>query len=512
MADNLASYKVFCQGGLNTSRDVLSQGETAPGSAIAMINYEPAVTGGYRKISGYSNDYGTVPGSGDVLGVCVTNGINDGILAARWDNSSTDYLYYWNDTTSDWVTVTTPGTVDVSTVSKVRFTRFNWGYPEVFITDGVNPAAVYNGTTYTQITHANAPTSPKVSHIFKTHMFLAGDSSEPTNLWFSAPYDEYNYSPADGAGVINVGFPIVAIKSFRDALYIFGSNNIRKLTGNNIANFVLEEVTDDLGCLATDSVMEIGGDLLFLSQDGLRPVSGTDKIGDVNLETVSRDIQSIFTEIVFDIDLEGLNAVVIRQKTQFRIFFKAAESQGIIGGFRQVEGGLQFEYGQLLGIEATCADSGYLGQYEYVIHGDSDGKVHRQEQGTSFDGNDIFSVYQTPYLHMQDPEVRKIIHTVSTYLRSEGDSQIVLSVVYDYGDFDTLSPTNYTLTTAGAAAYYSESLYDSSAIFDGNPSPVQRTNLSGSGKSVSFKYVTNDTSASHSIQGLVVTFGVGDRL
>ena len=512
MADNLASYKVFCQGGLNTSRDVLSQGESSPGSAIAMINYEPAVTGGYRKISGYSNDYGTVPGSGDVLGVCVTNGINDGILAARWDNSSTDYLYYWNDTTSDWVTVTTPGTVDVSTVSKVRFTRFNWGYPEVFITDGVNPAAVYNGTTYTQITHANAPTSPKVSHIFKTHMFLAGDSSEPTNLWFSAPYDEYNYSPADGAGVINVGFPIVAIKSFRDALYIFGSNNIRKLTGNNIANFVLEEVTDDLGCLATDSVMEIGGDLLFLSQDGLRPVSGTDKIGDVNLETVSRDIQSIFTEIVFDIDLEGLNAVVIRQKTQFRIFFKAAESQGIIGGFRQVEGGLQFEYGQLLGIEATCADSGYLGQYEYVIHGDSDGKVHRQEQGTSFDGNDIFSVYQTPYLHMQDPEVRKIIHTVSTYLRSEGDSQIVLSVVYDYGDFDTLSPTNYTLTTAGAAAYYSESLYDSSAIFDGNPSPVQRTNLSGSGKSVSFKYVTNDTSASHSIQGLVVTFGVGDRL
>jgi len=512
MADNLASYKVFCQGGLNTSRDVLSQGESSPGSAIAMINYEPAVTGGYRKISGYSNDYGTVPGSGDVLGVCVTNGINDGILAARWDNSSTDYLYYWNDTTSDWVTVTTPGTVDVSTVSKVRFTRFNWGYPEVFITDGVNPAAVYNGTTYTQITHANAPTSPKVSHIFKTHMFLAGDSSEPTNLWFSAPYDEYNYSPADGAGVINVGFPIVAIKSFRDALYIFGSNNIRKLTGNNIANFVLEEVTDDLGCLATDSVMEIGGDLLFLSQDGLRPVSGTDKIGDVNLETVSRDIQSIFTEIVFDIDLEGLNAVVIRQKTQFRIFFKAAESQGIIGGFRQVEGGLQFEYGQLLGIEATCADSGYLGQYEYVIHGDSDGKVHRQEQGTSFDGNDIFSVYQTPYLHMQDPEVRKIIHTVSTYLRSEGDSQIVLSVVYDYEDFDTLSPTNYTLTTAGAAAYYSESLYDSSAIFDGNPSPVQRTNLSGSGKSVSFKYVTNDTSASHSIQGLVVTFGVGDRL
>jgi hypothetical protein len=86
-----------------------------------------------------------------------------------------------------------------------------------------------------------------------------------------------------------------------------------------------------------------------------------------------------------------------------------------------------------------------------------------------------------------------------------------MSAVYDYEDFNTLSPTNYTLTTAGAAAYYNEALYDSTAIFDGNPSPVQSVNIAGSGKAASFKYVTNDTNASHSIQGLVVTFGVGDR-
>lgn len=511
MPDNLASFKVFCAGGLNTSRDVLSQGETSPGSAIALINYEPAVTGGYRKINGYANDYGTVPGTGDVLGVCVVNGIQDGILACRTPSSGNNYLHYWDASADDWVAVTTAGSPTMTGVTKVRFTKYNWSAPKVLLTDGINPAATYDGTTYTQITHANAPTDPKYSTVFQNHMFLAGDPAENTNLYFSAPYDETDYAPASGAGVINVGFPIVAIKPFRDALYIFGSNNIRKLVGNNIANFVLENVTDDLGCLASDSVIEIGGDLLFLSQDGLRPVTGTDKIGDVNLETVSKDIQSVFTDIVFDVDLEGLNAVVVRQKTQFRIFFKAADSQGIIGGFRQMQGGLQFEYGQLLGIEATCADSGYIGQNEFVIHGDSSGKVHRQERGNSFDTNPIFSVYQTPYLHMQDPELRKIIYTVATYLRSEGDNTIVLSAVYDYEDFNTLSPNNFTLTTAGAAAYYNEALYDSTAIYDGNPSPVKRTNISGSGRAVSFKYVTNDTNASHSIQGLVVTFGIGDR-
>ncbi len=512
MADNLASFKVFCQGGLNTSRDVLSQGETQPGSAISLINYEPAVTGGYRKINGFSNDYGTVPGTLKVLGVCVANGINDGILACRAPSSGSNYLHYWDTATSAWVAVTTSGSPTMSGVTKVRFTKYNWGSPKVMLTDGINPAATYDGTTYTQITHADAPSAPKFSHVFKNHMFLAGDPSEDTNLYFSAPYDETSFAPADGSGVINVGFPIVAIKSFRDVLYIFGTNNIRKLAGENISNFVLQEVTDDLGCMASDSVIEIGGDLLFLSQDGLRPISGTDKIGDVNLETVSKDIQSIFTDIVFDIDLEGLNAVVIRQKTQFRYFFAAADSQGIIGGFRQTPNGLQFEYSQMLGITATASDSGYIGQYEYVIHGDDNGKVHRQEQGNDFDGTDIFSVFQTPFFHMQDPEQRKVFYTVATYLRAEGDNEIVMSALYDYEDVDTLSPTNFTLSTEGAAAYYNEALYDSTAIFDGNPAPVKRTNISGSGKSASFKFVTNDSNASHSIQGLVITFGVGDRL
>jgi hypothetical protein len=512
MPDNLASLKVICRGGLNTSRDVLSQGEQSPGSAIALVNYEPAVTGGYRRISGYLNDYGTVPGTGDVLGVCVANGVHDGIFACREPLTGSNYLHYWDNATSAWVAIPTSGSPTMTGVKKVRFSVYNWGYDEIMITDGVNPAAVYDGTSYVQVTDPLAPTAPKVSHVFKHHMFLAGDATEPTNLYFSAPYDEYSYDPAKGAGVINVGFPIIAIHSFRDALYIFGINNIRKLTGNNISDFVLEEVTDNLGCLSIDSVIEIGGDLLFLSQDGLRPISGTDRIGDVNLETVSKDIQSIFSDIVFATDLEGLSACLVRQKTQFRYFFSGvSNTQGILGGFRDGPNGIQFEYSQMIGIEATCADSGYIGQDEYVIHGDSTGKVYRQEQGTSFDGADIFSLYQTPYLYMQDPIQRKVVHEIHTYLRSEGASDIVMSLVYDYGDFNTLSPSNFNISTSNAAAYFNGALYNSSAIFSGNPSPVQSTYVSGSGQSVSVKYVTNDQNASHSVQGLVVTYGVGDK-
>ena len=510
MADELSVYKVFCRGGLDTSRDVLAQGEQSPGSAISMVNYEAAVTGGYRRISGYANTYGTVTGTGPTLGVNVVEGIQDGILACRKTTAGFNYLHYWDIATAAWVAVATSGSPTMVGVGKVRFANFNYGAKKTILTDGINPAATYDGTTYTQITHSAAPTDPKYAVDYANHMFLAGDPAQTTKLFFSAPNAETDFAPANGAGVINVGFDIIAIRPFRDSLYIFGTHNIKALKGTSLADFVLSSVTHDLGCIASDSIVEIGGDLIFLSQDGMRPISGTNRIGDVELETVSKGIQSLFTDISLNVDLDGLSSVMIRQKSQFRIFFSASESQGIIGSLRQQPEGFAFEFGQLLGIEATCAASGYIGQYEFVIHGTNDGKVHRQEQGNSFDNENIFSVYQTPYLYMENPEQRKIFYKATTYLRSEGDNEIVLSVVYDYEDIDVLNPTNYTMSTTGAAAYYNEAVYDSTAIYGGNPSPIQATNISGSGKSVSFKYVTNSTDASHSIQGIVLTYGTGD--
>lgn len=517
MADRINGYIVNCIGGMDTNKDVLSQGRDTPGSATQLINYEPSTSGGYRRISGYANSYGTLAGTGAVLGVAVAEGINDAIFACRKPSSGTAYFYRWNATTSAWVAVTTPGSVTMTGVKKVRMLRYNWISDKLFLTDGINPAATYNGTTYTQVTHATAPAAPKFAAAFKSHMFLAGDPSEPFNLFFSAPLNETDFSPANGAGVINVGFDIVQIKPFRDTLYIFGKNAIKALQGSNISDFVVSEVTTNLGCVASDSVVELGGNLLFLGPDGFRPVAGTNKIGDVDLETISKQIQftinAILQELVAeDLDPELVSSVVLRKKSQFRFFTPTDGTFGLIGGLRQRESGFAFEYSQLFGISATCATSGYVGVDEIVIHGDASGKVYRQETGSSFDGQPILSVYQTPYYYFEDPTVRKNFYNVTTFLRSEGVASIALSVSYDFDDSQNVfNPANYTLTTSGAAAYYNEAVYDAAAIYDGNPSPVEKTNIAGSGFSIAFKYVTNDTNASHTVQGIVINYSMNDR-
>ena len=601
MADSVSTFRAVCRGGLNTGADVLSTGEDSPGSATQLLNYEPNLEGGYRRVTGFANNFGTVPGTGSVLGVQVASGINQGILACRTPSSGNNYLHHWSfyytvavtsgqgssftvgetvsavtsssdssstgitgtviakasasltinfgtvtvaaestsifatnnvitgasssasttvtstPTVVGWTAVSTSGSPTMTGVSKVRFTEINFGVPKVVLTDGINPAATYDGSTYTQITDSNAPTDPLISAEFQNHLFLAGDPAQPSNLFFSAPTAETDFSPANGGGVINVGFSIVAIRKFRNVLFIFGQNNIKRLVGDNSANFVLESVTSNLGCLSTDSVIELGGDLLFLAPDGIRPIGGTNKIGDVNLETVSKPIQSQIKNTILSEDLSKLSSVLIRSKSQFRYLFDTPSSQGILGALRETRGNISFEFAQTFGIECTCADSGYIGVNplkEFVIHGARNGKVFEQESGNAFDTSNILSIFKTPFIYMGNPEQRKTFYSTSTYMSAEGNFSVALSVTYDYDNTDIATPDNLTLSTTSPGAFFDRgtnvAVFDTTDIFDGNPSPVESATFSGSGKAIALTFVTDDTNESHSIQGFTITHGLGD--
>ncbi len=405
-------------------------------------------------------------------------------------------------------------------VDKVRFSEFNFNSsPKVVLTDGINPVAIYDGTNYRQILHASCPTDSKFSAIHSKRIWLAGDPAVDDIVYYSAADDEHNFDPDEGAGYLAVGFPVVAIKPFRNALYVFGTNNIKRITGTTGETFAVENVTTNLGCLATDSVVEIGGDLIFLSPDGIRPISGTNKIGDVNLETLSKNIQSTINGLLKNETLSTLSSVVIKKKSQFRYIFSATNSEGILGGLRQVGEGYGFEFGTLSGLECVCAASGYLGQEEIVVHGDSSGKVYAQESGNAFDTGKILSIYKTPFVYMQDPEVRKNYYSISTYMKAEGVISIAVGVTYDYDNTQILNPSDSSVVNEDPASFFNTgtnvATYGAESattgdIYDGNPSPVERSNFTGSGKSISFSYVTNDTNASHSIQGYTVTYGIGD--
>jgi hypothetical protein len=348
---------------------------------------------------------------------------------------------------------------------------------------------------------------------FRNHLFFAGSEDNFNRITFSNPNSDLRYDPAGGAGEINAGFTVTGIAKFRDALYIFGERQIKRLQGNNSSDFVLSEVTGNIGCIASDSIIEIGGDILFLASDGIRPIQGTARIGDIELQTVSKPIQQILQGLPETYDLDLMSSVVIKNKSQFRYFFpnetgSASDAFGIIGGLRFANNSVGWEFGELLGIRSFVAYSDIINSIETTVHGDLDGYVFKQESGNSFNGSDVLAVYATPFFYFDSTERRKVFHKLSIYTRPEGTSEFNLAVYYDWDDPNKYNPNSYSVSTQGAILRYFSTggTYGSTFTFGGSSSPVLEKNIQGSGRSVSFVITSVGQQAPYSIQGWGLTF------
>jgi hypothetical protein len=553
MPDQIQSYKLVCSGGLNSNENHLDLSDNSPGSASRLVNYEPGLFGGYRRIEGYDDfdsDYGEVTvdgqttGQGPVLGLAI---FKDDVLnttqviAARQDAGGTNYSFYyytayigWRKYTLDH-SVTRPMTLNGLTVTKIRHTAFNFGEGNrIVFVDGVNPAIVFNGTNWKEIksSHAggydaanntaggaNALNAPALVDVFENHLFLSGHEETRAAVAHSAPKDPYTWTAAAGGGQVAAGFDVVQIKPFRDDLFVFGNNSIKKINVNTSNVFALDQVTANVGCVARDSVMEIGGDLMFLAPDGFRPVAGTSRIGDVELETVSKPIQATLVDIIKNEDMDTLNGVVIRSKSQIRYFIgdsstAASDSIGIIGGLTNSSGSIGWEFGELLGIRASCCTSGYIGTSEFILHGDYDGKVYKQEHGTNFNGGDIVSIYATPYLDFGETEQRKVMRKINTFIRAEGPLEMLLSMTYDWGDGSVSTPATYSQASSGAPTRYGGrniSYNATNVLYGGSSKPIMTSDIQGSGFSAQATFVTVGQTEPFSIQGMVFEFTAAGR-
>jgi len=558
MPDRIESFKVICSGGLNSNENHLDLSDNAAGSATRLVNYEPSLYGGYRRIEGfqlYDGDYGEVDdvnnaGSAEGKVLCVAIFKNDTtsttqIIAARKDVGANTYRFYYHTAYIGWRpftldhSITRDTTDGVRTVDKLRFATFNFGDGnKICFVDGVNPAIVFDGSHWEELTSTGTGddpstaghttntgggdqclNAPSIVDVFENHLFIGGDRTKQGAVAHSAPNDPYYFMVANGAGQVAIGFDVIQIKPFRDNLFIFGNNAIKKITADLTNGFVLDQVTANVGCVARDSVLEIAGDLMFLAPDGFRPVAGTSRIGDVELETVSKPIQATLIDTIKNYNMDTLNGVVIRSKSQIRYFIGddnifVTDSFGLIGGLTDSSGSITWEFGELVGIRASCTASDYIGTEEFVLHGDYDGKVYRQEQGTSFNGTDIVSIYSTPYLDFGETEQRKYIRKVNTFIRAEGPMELNLSLAYDWGDYNTARPSTYTQQSQGGPTVYagrSISYAGANVLYGGSSKPIMTSDVQGSGFSVRATYVTVGQSEPFSIQGIVFEYSAAGR-
>ena len=565
-----------CEGGLVLNRSTFLM---QPGEALVLENFEPDVEGGYRRINGFRKYVNQIvpQTSSSTEKVLMSARFADRVVAARGEKiftagstelsqkivsttsmtgsgtlnvdstagfgssgtlviNSEEFTYTGiTSTTFTGVTRSTSSTTAANhaiddavsenwterdsgrtSADKYDFERFNFDGNDKFIcVDRTNAPVVFNSSmTATDVSESTVAGSKFVA-AFRNHMFYAGKSTTPSTIVFSEPFDEDGFNSGDGAGSINVDDTIVGLKVFRDNLFIFCENRIFKLTGSALANFAVEPVTRNIGCVNGNTIQEFAGDLIFLGPDGLRTVAGTARIGDVELGTISKNVQSLFDENITDSSL--FESVVIPDKTQYRIFFtKDTISQKRTKGVICVMKGDGFEFAESLGIKPSCTDTLVEAGDVVVIHGTFDGFVQRQEKGNNFDGTAILGRYRSPDLNFGDVGVRKTMHRVILNYKPEANISADLLLRYDNDSVGASRPAAYSLTTSTVGAQYGTSVYSTSSsttqfVYGGGSQPLVRQPVEGSGFTVALKIDDSGESPPYSLKGFQLEYQVGAR-
>ena len=152
----ISPYVVKLGGGLILNRDSFSM---PPGAASELINFEPDVAGGYRRINGYAKyNSNIVPQTSasteKVLGVAV---FKNKIVAARGTK------VFFGGATGSWTEIDSGRT----SAGRYDFTIYNFNNTEkIAYADGVNRASIFDGSSVTDINATGAPSDPESIAVF----------------------------------------------------------------------------------------------------------------------------------------------------------------------------------------------------------------------------------------------------------------------------------------------------------------------------------------------------------
>lgn len=512
MADGWQTYPVEFRGGLVTNLSPIQQGINLPGSARQLRNFEPSVEGGYRRISGFQKfDSNIVTGATDAL----IRGVHyySGNAYAVRNNASGGQGELYKSGGSGWTRATTDSIRFSTNNTKVRFAKYNFnGTEKIFMVDGSSTPLYYDGTTIAQLPANAAYNNSSHVAVYRDHIFVA---KEGTSLAFSSLLSDTDWSAGSGAGEYQFNDTITGLQVFRDTLFIFTKTQIHKLQGTTSSDFVRQPVSTDLGCVQEDTIQEIGGDVIFMGPDGLRLLSATERIGDVGLGSITKNIQSEATDFLNS--NSSFSSLIVRGKSQYRIFGFASgnalsESKGLIATQFASQGGEGIAWSETRGINAFSAYGEYSGTEEFLLFANTDGYVYRLEQGISFDSTDINASFFTPYLPMSDPAVRKTIYVAHNYIDPDGNFTATMSIDYDFSTGIRPSPITLSNNIASNAGIgiYGTSTYGT-GIF-GEALQVQlRDQLTGSGFVVSLEYTSSGSTQPFSLDAVALEYATESR-
>lgn len=465
--------------------------QMAPGSALACVNYEAPVTGGYRSIEGYAQLGPEVPGQGPILGVAT---FYDRQYAIREDAiAGTATLYRLSLDATTWDVIGTGGELEP------QRHEFDEGNP--YATDAGNalygvgggqPFELTQGGTLTIL--ANAPSGATMIALHQNHLFLGFPVG---SLQFSGIGDPANWDASTGgAGEIGVGQRLTGmIRGVGGILHVLTRDSVQTLRGSSEPNFALEVTVPGVGARSYS-----GQSLVvpyFVTERGITSLQAAQEFGDFTALQPGAPVEPLFSG--GGLSDRVVASCVSRTKAQYRVFFDNGR-----GFYLSPTGITQIE----LPDQIAVAHSGELANgEEFLAIGDDKGLVYRLDSGGTFNGQAIRSYLTLAYTDLKSPSTRKRFRRAFFDVRSSANSSLWIVPDFGYGEIETAAPRRQAINLLLGPGMWNVDRWDEfkwSVPFIGQ----EPLDVTGTATSINFSFYSESSSDPHEVLGYDLSFDI----
>lgn len=288
-------------------------------------------------------------------------------------------------------------------------------------------------------------------------LWVADIGADNLTVYYSVLLDTTDFN-GSSSGLINLeqvvpgGEKIVALAAHNNFLVIFTTNNIVLYSNaNDLGSLALADVIKGVGCVARDSVQNIGTDLIFLSNSGVRSLMRTIQEKSAPVRDLSRNVRDQLLQFVATENLEKIRSVYY-EPDAFYLLALPTSNFTYCFDLRQFlqDGSSRATIWDTIDPSSLCAT-----QDKKLLIGKTNGIA--QYAGYQDNGSQYIFSYFSPYVDFQSPALTKVLKKIG--ITVVGGSSTTLTINWGF-DYETQYKTAQVTTSTAAVAEYGIAEYN----------------------------------------------------
>lgn len=302
-------------------------------------------------------------------------------------------------------------------------------------------------------------------------IWIASTNVNKTTLYWSDLLIGYDYQGGTASSLniekslTNGTDEITALAAFNGYFIVFCKKSILVYSGADndpTSNLALVEVIDGVGCIARDSIQDIGTDILFLSDTGVRSLARIIQEKSAPIFDVSKNVRD---QLLGDVRINGTDDINSVYHEREGFYLLSLPTRQIV---------YVFDVRNKLADASLKVTTWYMSPKSFCSTRNRELLLSREEyigkyEGNSDNGSSFRFAYYTAYLDAGNPSILKILKKATLLLIGGSQTTIIMYTATDYANNysggQQILPTNtiaeYNVAEFNVAAFAEGSLVNS---------------------------------------------------